>query len=150
MLFCKIHCGAEKIPRQTNSLTQIAYPFFQLVPHWASAGEGSPSIVAHGQGWAGVWEALIHICGEGNTRSQWNCSRQHHHNPVQGALLRAKWHWVWWGLEASRHYPGSQGATSLLRVGAALSTTNYKYKAGFESKEKVMILMEGRIKDYFK
>lgn len=41
MLFCKIHCGAEKIPRQTNSLTQIAYPFFQLVPHWASAGEGS-------------------------------------------------------------------------------------------------------------
>ena len=47
----------------------------------------------------------------------------------------------------------SQGATSLLRVGAARGTNKYKYKAGFESTEKVkkvIILMGERIKDCFR
>lgn len=45
-----------------NSLTQIAYSFFQLVPNRAFAGIGSLSIVARGQGWAEVQEAFVHIC----------------------------------------------------------------------------------------
>lgn len=50
-----------------NSLTQTAYSFFQLVPDGASAGEGPLSVVAHGQGRAGVGEAFIHICRGQNT-----------------------------------------------------------------------------------
>lgn len=45
-----------------NSLTQVAYSFFQLVPNWAFADIRSLSIVARGQGWAGVQEAFIHVC----------------------------------------------------------------------------------------
>lgn len=55
MLF---HGGIQKrflqLKLRHEGSDQIAYPFFQLVPHWASAGEGSLSIVARGQGWAGV------------------------------------------------------------------------------------------------
>lgn len=60
---------------------------------------------------------------------------------------------MWRGAETSGHHTYSQGATSLLRVGAARGANKHKYKAGFESTEKVkkvITLMGERIKDCFK